>query len=69
MDDELGQPDEGAAEAVNRLAESIQKSVSYHVNEYHLTAAAVVGTLAIEAIKRTLDAIAQGREDEAEDDE
>lgn len=70
MNDDPDQPE--AHEPTNRLAEALSKIVSYHVEEYDLTAATVVGVLAIETIRRTLHALRVrigSEEDEDDDDE
>lgn len=66
-------PHKDSCEATGRLADAVSKAVSYHVEEYDLTAATVVGVLAIEAIRRALHAmrvkIGSEEEDFEDDDE
>lgn len=64
------QPEQpGTHEPTNRLAESVSNIVSYHIQEYDLTAATVVGVLAIETIRRALHAMQVRIGSEEEDDE
>jgi len=56
--------DDRSIEATARLGEAISNTVGYHIDEYRLTAAAVVGALVIEAVKRTIDALEQAKEED-----
>jgi hypothetical protein len=61
--------DDGSHEPTNRFAEAVTNVVSYHIREYDLTAATVVGVLAIEMIRRTLHAMRFEIPSESEDEE
>lgn len=69
MDEDQEQPE--ADGPTCRFADAVTSVVNYHVEEYDLTAATVVGVLAIEAIRRTLHTLRVeiGSENEDEDDE
>lgn len=71
-----GEPigDDGYDEATGRFCDALSSLVAYHLREYDLTGATVVGALALEALRRGLDVIYgdeeehEGDGDEGEDD-
>jgi hypothetical protein len=68
-EDELADGDLPGAEATGRLEVAIRKCVSYHITEYDMTAATVVGTLALEMFRRMRDVFADTLTDAEDDDE
>ena len=69
MSDDDEQPSDDPSEtAIGRFAISLDKLVSYHVTEYDMPAAAVIGVLVLETFRRVTDAI-KANEDDNEDEE
>ena len=60
-------PEDPAETSIGRFALALDKVVGYHVTEYDLPAATVIGVLVLETFRRITDAIEQGDSDGDED--
>lgn len=71
FDDEIGGDDgeEWHDEAVCRFSEAMQNLVNYHVEEYNLSHASLIGVLMLHVLRFGIQAIYGPDDDEEESDE
>lgn len=62
----MSNTDDPIDEPTGRLATAVNKVVSYHVEEYDLTAATVIGVLFLETLRRAMQAMEPDEDAEAE---